>query len=363
MFTKKRIGLGVALLASAMLLVACGGGGSSSGGSTPVIPPPPPPPPATPVATAANLGYGGIGGDFGDIEGTSYPVYVQDVGMPVSLRVSNITSSTSAAATVKTEVTGDGCYIQNEGTTSTESNDVNIYSSQPSVCVVQTTDTNGTTVLDETTITFVDATNRTVGYNPLTNLVADFEASSGSETIDGCGSFTINSLNNASSSAGVVVNGLKSVIFSDGIAEGQGICLVDALLQNNNSSGEFVPTLIIGGVANGDSFSVTVTGSAIGFSSRGLVILDEEVSFTEVDQVSVGGQISPGGRTFDTGFTVTQISGPSTTDGVTISDSEVRRAHMQLDSIADGGRGNRDLVTEHLSDGQSRIRLVTPIIE
>ena len=363
MFTKRRIGLGVALLASTMLLVACGGGGG--GGTTT-----PTPPPGggggggttTPVATAAHHGYAGNGGDYGDVTGTVYPEYVQDAGLPVSLKVDGITSSTSATATTKTTVEGAGCYISNAGSTSTESIDLNIYSDQAGDCIVKTTDKNGTAVLAETSITFVDATNRTVGYNPINNLVFDFSASSGTETIDGCGSFTIDSLN-SSSSAGVVVNGLKSIVFSDGIAKDQAICLVDVNLQNNSSGSGFVPTLIIGAVANGESLSVTSTGSAVGFSDRVLVNLTEQVSFTNVAQVSVGGQLSPGGRTFDTGFKFQQISGSFTTDGITVSDSIVNRAHMQLNDIADGGRGERDLVIERLSDGQTKIRLVTAKIE
>ncbi len=358
--TKSRLLTGTVLIIAATMLVACGGSG---GGSTPVVPPPPPPPPPTGVANDAKHAYA-AGGDFGDVVGEVYPDYVRNSDETVSLTVTDITSSTTTAATTKSETEGAGCHINNAAE-ATESVNLEIGTSMVNTCTVKTTDAaaNATNVLAETTIFFVDPTNPEIVYNPLNNLVFDIEASGQDETITGCGDDTLRDLNTGSSE-GVTVTRMGSSVLQVGQHMGSSFCIIEASLTDNASS-DFRKRLIIIGDNQNGSYQEIVSGYMLGESERGASRVGDSALYTEAGpstgtgQFSIGnGRVSPGKRTFDTGHETLVLSGTYTDSDVSIPNAFVQKAYAQVNRL--GGRQEWNFIFKVNPDGSSELSHFVP---
>ena len=340
----------VAFAGSFLLLAACGGGSGSSGGGGAVVPPTPSPPTGV---TSVSLPYNGVGGDFGDEAGTEYETgYLADSGMNVSLQVTDIAPS-GASFVVKAST---GCTVNNAAETTDTS--VTVSSTNEGACTVSVhPSSSGAAVKTVDNIFFQAATNRQKGYNPIDNLVFDNVASSGTSTVPGCADYTIDSLT-AASSANVVVSFMGSLTVPNGPAQGSLLCFVKASLENNDSGGKFENTLYLMREKS-STVDARVEGGHFCLSDRSIISVGDSVSFTEVDQVSLGGELSPGGRTFDTGCEVVQTDGSFTAGNFSVANAFVIKTHSTLQS---GGRGNRTVVYEKNADGSTNLVYMSDVL-
>ena len=102
-----------------------------------------------------------------------------------------------------------------------------------------------------------------------------------------------------------------------------------------------------------------VEGGHFCLSDRSIISVGDSVSFTEVDQVSLGGELSPGGRTFDTGCEVVQTDGSFTAGNFSVANAFVIKTHSTLQS---GGRGNRTVVYEKNADGSTNLVYMSDVL-